>query len=259
MLFYLSIIFIFGLLIGSFINVCVYRIPRDESIVKPRSHCPLCNRIIRWYDNIPLISYILLRGKCRHCGTPISLQYPLLELLTGCAFALVAWRFPLSFSLPVYLYCTFVLITISGIDFYHRIIPDFFSFSLIIIGLCFSPFNDQLGIEWKSRVVTSLIGAASGFSFLFLLGYIGGKIMHQEVMGGGDMKLLAGIGAVMGWSKIIPTIFLASLAGSIIGILLIATRKMGRREYIPFGPFLAVSAYVNLFLPDLWRYWINLS
>jgi leader peptidase (prepilin peptidase)/N-methyltransferase len=254
--FYLVVFLLLGLMTGSFINVCICRIPKEESIVTPRSHCPQCGALIHWYDNIPLVSYVLLRARCRKCGAPISLQYPLVELVTGIAFALVAWFYPLQLSLPLYLYFTFVLIVISGIDLYHRIIPDVFSYSLLVIGIALSPLSSPLGADWKVRLLFSVIGAATGFGILFLIGFVGEKIMKQEVMGGGDIKLLAGIGAVIGWAKVFSTLMIGSLLGSIIGIVFILSGKMQRRDYLPFGPFLALGAFISLLIPDPWM-WLN--
>lgn len=256
MIIFSSVVFLFGMIIGSFINVCIYRIPRDESIWHPRSHCPKCGRLIHWYDNIPILSFVLLRGRCRSCGHKISQKYPFVELLTGLSFFLLAEKYAFQISLPIYLYFTFVLITISGIDFSSRIIPDVFSFSLIIVGLLFSPFNIQLAPSWHMRLINSAIGGVTGFVLLFFISYAGGKIMRQEVMGGGDIKLLAGIGAILGVHKTISTLFIAALIGSAAGIFLMINKKMNRKEYMPFGPFLAAGSYINLFLPDdIFRLW----
>lgn len=247
---YLFIISVFGLIIGSFINVCVYRIPRDESVVKPRSHCPSCGNLIRWFDNIPVFSYLLLGGKCRHCRTHISLQYPLIELLTGVLFLFIGMKFPFQPVLPLYLYFTFVLVVISGIDYSCQIIPDVFSYSLLAAGLLFSFLNASLGDTLPARLINASLGTLAGGGILWIIGFAAQKAIGQEAMGGGDIKLLAGIGAVIGWHKIFSTLFIGSLVASIVGLSLIAMKRMKRREYIPFGPFLAFASYINLFLPD---------
>ena len=253
MILYLLFFFCLGLALGSFGNVCIYRIPRDESVCTPRSHCPSCNQPIRWYDNIPLLSFILLGRKCRGCGYPISWQYPLFELLSGLSFLLVAWRYAFQPVLPLYLFFTFVLIVVSGIDFFHQVIPDIFSLLLVLTGLGFSFFNAYLGDSWKLRFLHSFLGLIAGGGILLLVSSLGEKLLKKEVMGGGDVKLLAGIGAVMGIWQILPVLFLASLIGSIFGITLIVSRKMTRQDYLPFGPFLALAAYLSLFIHGFWK------
>ena len=245
------IYFIFGLIIGSFINVCVYRIPRDQSLWFPGSRCPGCGTAIRWFDNIPVMSYLLLRGSCRSCGTSISLRYPLMELLTGISFGAVGYIYG---SGPVFsffiLYYTFALITISGIDYSHQIIPDLFSLSLVIMGLAASPFNPFFEGTLLARLLASFLGGMAGGGILLFIGFTGEKILKKEVMGGGDVKLLAGIGCFLGAPRTFCTLFIAALIGSVIGISLILTGRMKRRDYLPFGPFLALAAWINLFLPD---------
>lgn len=250
MFLYLFYFFVIGLCAGSFANVCIHRIPRDESIVKPRSHCPSCNRFIRWYDNIPIASFISLGAKCRYCGTKISWQYPLIELITGLAFVSVAWQYAYLPYAAVYILFVFCLIVISGIDYFHQIIPDIFPLIIFILGVSFSFFNPQLGIEWKIRLFNSLLGAISGSGLLLALGYIGKKIFKQDAMGEGDIKLLCGIGALLGMQKTFSTLLIASFIGSVIGVTLIAAKRIQRKSYIPFGPFIAAGAYINLFLPN---------
>lgn len=242
-------LFILGLLFGSFANVCIYRIPRDESVVSPPSHCPVCGNAISWFDNIPVISYLFLGAKCRHCSTPISARYPIIELATAVSFAIPAWYFPLTPGMAVYLYYAFVLVVITVIDIEHFIIPDVFSLSLIVVGFAGSAFNYPLGATVSQRLLNSLYGILLGGGGLLLVGYVAEKVLKKEAMGGGDIKLLAGIGAVLGWQRVFSTLFVASLLGSIVGIYLIATKRMKRTEYLPFGPYLAVAAYANLFLP----------
>jgi leader peptidase (prepilin peptidase) / N-methyltransferase len=249
-LFYLIVVFTFGLILGSFTNVCIHRIPRDQSVVLPRSHCPSCNNLIKWYDNIPVLSYLFLGAKCRACGAKISFQYPFIELLTAVSFLLLAVKFPFDPIVFLYFYLAFVLIVISGIDYFWQIIPDFFSISLIIVGILFSAFNPQLGPDPRSRILNSIFGFVIGGVVLLIMGYLGGLIFKKEAMGGGDIKLLAGIGAVLGWHKVLSTLIIASFFGSLVGITLILTKKISRKDYIPFGPFLAFAAYLNVFLPD---------
>lgn len=244
------LIFLLGLLLGSFANVCIYRIPRDESVVTPPSHCPICGNHIAWYDNVPVFSYLMLGAKCRACSAPISARYPLIELLTVVSFLIPALYFPVSLAMVVYLYYAFVLVVITVIDIEHFIIPDVFSLSLIVVGFAGSAVNYPLGETVMQRMGNSMAGILLGGGGLLAVGYLGEKILKKEAMGGGDIKLLAGIGAVLGWQRVLSTLFVASLFGSIAGIYLIVTKRMKRTEYLPFGPYLAVAAYLNLFLPS---------
>jgi len=250
-----------GLTIGSFINVCIHRMPRDESVCTPRSHCPRCGSLIRWYDNIPLLSYVLLGRKCRHCGAPISLQYPFIEGVTGLAFVAVAWFHPFDPITILYLYFAFALITTAAIDWYHQVIPDFFSYSLLCAGLAFSPLNASLGPDWHARLISAVMGAVTGFGVLYLIALLGEAVVGKEVMGGGDIKLLCGLGAGLGWEKVLSTLFMASLMGSIAGIVLIVIGRMRRRDYLPFGPFIACAAFINIFLPNprLWLMQLDIT
>jgi len=251
MLIYIAAFFILGLLLGSFANVCIYRMPLGQSIVSPRSHCPGCNNPIRWHDNVPLLSFILLKGKCRSCGAGIPLQYPLVELITGIVFASIAWRYPFKPLLAVYLFVALLLIIISGIDFLYMVIPDALCILIAIAGVASSFFNLSLGNDWKLRLLHSVGGAAFGAFSLLIAGYAGKKIFKQEAMGEGDVKLLCGLGALLGIPATISTLFIASLAGSLAGITLIVTKKMHRRDYLPFGPFIALGAYFNIIFPKI--------
>ena len=244
------LLFILGILLGSFANVCIYRIPKDESIIRPASHCISCNAPIKWYDNIPILSFIFLKGKCRACGASISLQYPLVELITGLLFAVMAFEFHDDKIFVFYLIFTLILAIISFIDFFHKVIPDLLIYLLALSGLLASFFNNDLSSPFHARPLNALLGALVGFFSLYLIGFIGDKILKQETMGGGDIKLLAAIGMYLGWSKTLTTLFIAAILGSIFGMEMIASGKLRKREYIPFGPFIAISAYINLFLPD---------
>ncbi len=239
--------FIFGLLLGSFANVCIYRIPLDLSIVSPPSACPKCKKFIPWHDNIPVISYIALLGKCRSCGNKISIVYPLIELLTGITFALVFYKYGMSVNTLLFLILTFSLIVISGIDYYHKVIPDIFPLILACAGLLLSFFNTTLGDTYLQRFLHSVYGLAAGGGSLFLIGVLGKAVYKKEAMGGGDVKLMAGVGAIIGWQCALFAIFVAALIGSIAGLLLVIFSK--KREYLPFGPFLAFGSYITLFLP----------
>ncbi|MEW6323965.1 MAG: prepilin peptidase [Nitrospirota bacterium] len=233
-------IFLLGAVIGSFLNVCIYRIPLDLSIVRPGSRCPSCKRPIAWYDNVPIISYLLLLGRCRHCRAPISWRYPLVEALNGGGYLLLAWQFGLSW--PTLLYAIFysALLVITFIDIDYQIIPDVITYPGIVIGIAASLFL-PLGL-WQS-----LLGFLIGGGIFYLVAEASYRILKQEGMGGGDIKLIAMVGAFLGWQKVLLTIFLASLGGAVVGGAFMLAKGWGRRTPIPFGPFLALGAVIALF------------
>lgn len=244
------ILFIFGLIFGSFANVCIYRMPREMSIVFPPSHCTKCNTPIFWYDNIPILSYLILKGKCRKCGDKISIRYPLVEFACGILFVLMYFVTGLSYMLPVFCLFAFSLLVITMIDFDFQIIPDEFSLMLVIIGIITSFINSFLAQEPLQRLFQSIIGCVVGGGSLILLAIIGKLMFKQDAMGGGDIKLMAGVGAFIGWQRVLLAIFIAALIGSIIGITLIVTKKIKKRDMMPFGPSLAVGSTITLFLPQ---------
>lgn len=241
--------FIFGAVVGSFLNVCIFRLPERRSIVFPPSHCPHCGYNIRPLDNIPILSYLLLGGKCRQCREKISPQYPLVELLNGLLTLFLFMRF--GFSLPFLLLFIFscALVVITFIDLEHQIIPDVISLSGIVIGFAASFFLPELG--WKS----SLIGIVAGGGSLLLVAYGYEFFTKREGMGGGDIKLLAMIGAFLGWKSVPFVILTGSLAGSIIGISVMAAQKKDSRLAIPFGPFLAFGALLYIFFGEQLIVW----
>ena len=271
-MFEIILVFILGLVLGSFANVCIYRMQRNLSIVKPNSHCTNCNNFIKWYDNIPILSYILLKGKCRYCKSKISLRYPLIEFICGLLFLSMYFLFGFSYILIPFCLFAFCLLVITVIDFDSQIIPDEISYFLIVLGLLVSPlnhilsdtflppalttqynigsFNIMLGDPVLKRIISSVLGLIAGGGSLWLIGCIGKKIFGEEAMGGGDLKIMAGVGAFIGWDKVLFSIFLASLLGSIVGGCMILFKKIGRRDKIPFGPYLAISSFVMLFLPS---------
>lgn len=233
--------FCLGCIIGSFLNVCIYRIPEGLSIVAPPSSCPHCAHRIRWNENIPVISYLFLRGKCSSCNTHISLRYPAIEALTGVMFALVLYSFGFSHATLVYWLLCAALIVISFIDLDHQIIPDVISLPGILIGFLCSFF-----IPWISWV-DSLLGIIAGGGSLFLIAWLYEKLAKREGMGGGDIKLLAMLGAFLGWKAVLPVIFLSSLCGTLIGVPIMLLQKEDSRFAIPFGPFLNFAALIYLF------------
>jgi len=233
--------FIFGTIVGSFLNVCIYRIPVGRSIVSPPSSCPQCGHLIHWYENIPVFSYLFLAGKCSSCKAKIPLRYPAIELLTGVLFAGVFSAFGLSSATIVYSIFVASLVVITFIDLDHQIIPDIISLPGIIIGFVCSFFIPWL--SWQD----SLFGILCGGGVLFGIAGIYQLLTKREGMGGGDIKLLGMLGAFLGWKSILPIIFLASLVGTLVGIPLMMIRKDNVRLAIPFGPFLALAATGYLF------------
>ncbi len=249
-MFEIIFVFMFGLCFGSFANVCIYRMPRDISIVKPNSHCPKCKKPIKWYDNIPVISYICLGAKCRSCGDKISIIYPSIELLCGFLFLSMYFLFGYSYILVPFCLLVFSLMVITAIDFEFQIIPDEISFMLIIVGFTVSFFNYTLGDTILQRILNSLLGFFAGGGSLFLVAVLGKLIFKKDAMGGGDIKIMAGVGTFLGWDRVLLAIAIACLLGSVVGIALIVFRKIARRQEIAFGPYLAVASYIVLFMPE---------
>jgi len=241
-------------MIGSFLNVCISRLPKEESIVRPGSHCPKCKTPIQYYDNIPLLSYLLLRGKCRYCQASISIQYPIVEAITALSSFFLFITFGVSLSFIYYFSFVAALIAITVIDLYHQIIPDVISLPGIVIGLLGSLVIPQITF-WSS-----LIGVLSGGGSLFLVATVYQWLFKREGMGGGDVKMLAMIGAFLGWKAVILTILLSSFIGSIIGITVIFIKGKDFKYAIPFGPFLALGAVISLFFGEnliSWYLYIN--
>ena len=242
-----------GLALGSFMNVCIYRIPLEKSIIRPSSSCPNCGKKIRFYDNIPLISYLFLLGRCRHCHHPISWRYPAVEAITGLLSLALFIRYGLSFQYLLFLLFATTLVTISFIDLDHQIIPDVLSIPGIVAGLAaaFIPGN----VSWFD----SIIGIIGGGGTLFLVGLIYEKLTGKQGMGGGDVKLLAMIGAWMGWRSLPFVLLVSSLTGAIIGSVFLLAAGKGYRVRIPFGPFLSLGALFYIFFgPQLTNWYISL-
>ena len=237
-----------GLIFGSFANVCIYRMPRNMSVIEPNSHCTSCNAFIKWYDNIPILSYIFLKGKCRKCKSKISIKYPLVEFSCGVLFVSMYYLYGFVFMLIPFCLLVFSLLVTTIIDFEFKIIPDEISFMLMIAGFVTSFFNLNLGETVGQRVLHSFLGFLVGGGSLFIIAVIGKLIFKKDAMGGGDIKVMAGIGTFIGWDKALFAIFVASLFGSIVGIILIICKKIERKQEIPFGPYLALSSFLTLFL-----------
>jgi leader peptidase (prepilin peptidase)/N-methyltransferase len=245
-----AIAFLYGSVYGSFLNVAVHRLPREESLVRPRSRCPRCRKPIAWFDNIPVLSWLILGGRCRHCHKPISARYPAVEAFTGLLAAALARRWP---GDPVWitgaaLACG-ALLAVALIDWETFLIPDELSLGLLVSGLLFSPWNPYFsGGAWWESARGSLIGAVSGFAMAWAIAAIGEAMLKKEALGGGDVKLLAGVGAWAGATGAFDCLMLGSLAGSVYGIRLLITGKAKRSDPIPFGPFLSAAAAFNFFV-----------
>jgi len=248
----LFIIFFMGACIGSFLNVCIWRLPRSESIVRPGSKCPQCNTPIRFYDNIPIISYALLLGKCRNCASLISIRYPLVECLTGLLAVATAYRYGITLDFLIYFLFISALVTITFIDFDLQIIPDVISLSGIPIGLAASLVLTS--VTFKDALIGVFVGGGS----LLLVAWGYHRVTGKEGMGGGDIKLLAMIGAFIGWQGVFFTIFVGSAAGSVTGAILMLFAKKDLKFAVAFGPFLALGALAYLFVgPELIDWYYN--
>ena len=238
---YIIFALIFGCIIGSFLNVVILRLPNpEESIAFPPSHCPKCQTPLHWYENIPIFSYLFLRGKCGHCRVTISPQYPLVELLTGLLGAAVMAQFGLSVTaLGFFIFCC-ALLTIIWIDLHHQIIPDVISLPGIVLGFAFSFISTF--VTWQD----SLLGLVAGGGIFYAVSFSYYLIRKQEGLGGGDIKLLAMLGAFLGWQSLLFIIFASSVSGSVVGLIAMRSQKKGGATRIPFGPFLAVSGLIYL-------------
>ena len=251
---------LFGACVGSFLNVCIYRIPRDESVVKPRSHCPHCNTLIPWYLNIPVASWLCLRGKCAACGGPIAFRYTLVELLTALLFLAVFMKWaapaavhmlPIPHVLIVPIYWLFLAGLVLGtfVDFEHYIIPDSVTIGGMVAGPLLSALVPALHAKevWWQGLLSSCAGMAAGFGLLFVVAWAGEKAFKKEAMGFGDVKLMGAIGAFLGWEATLFTVFISSVLGSVSGLLLIAFGGVKLQSRIPFGPYLSAGALIWLF------------
>ncbi len=252
------LIFILGLGFGSLANVCIYRIPRGESIIRPGSYCPKCGKQIKWYDNIPLISYALLGGKCRYCGRGISLQYPLIELITGLFFLLTYRKFQgAPVTITIFLFLVLSLIIVSTVDFQTYTIPNRLTYPLIVLGLLSSPLNSFLG-AYSGMIVNSpkelslfffsFLGLLAGGGTLYLIALLGRSMFKREAMGGGDIKLISGIGAFLGLVNVLWAIFIASLLGALTGAVLLIAGKYKKFQVIPFGVYISLGTILVFLL-----------
>jgi leader peptidase (prepilin peptidase)/N-methyltransferase len=244
MFFVKFIMALMGAAIGSFLNVCIRRLPAGESLVFPSSHCPKCHHPLKFYDNIPIISYLALRGRCRNCGEIISLQYPLVELLTAVMALLLFWKFGLSWKLLFSFVFTCSLIVITFIDFEHQIIPDIITLPGIPVFFLMAVL--AMGVPWWDALLGILIGG--GILYAIALGYE--LIAKREGMGGGDIKLLAMLGAFFGWKSLFFIFLVSSFLGAIVGISVMLIKGKDMKYAVPFGPFLSLAALAYIFWGD---------
>ena len=228
-------VFLTGVVIGSFLNVAIYRLPREESIVLPASHCPSCQRPIPWHDNIPLMGFILLKGRCRSCREAISFRYPMVELLNGLGYLFLFYQFGPRWECLSYSILYSSLLVITFIDLSHQIVPDVITLPGMVIGVLVS----------STLLPTGFVNSVAGLFLGGLLFYLV-AVLSRGGMGGGDIKLIAMIGAFTGWKAVLLTIFVSALTGSILGICLMIFMGKNRKYPVPFGPFLALGAMVSV-------------
>ena len=265
------LVFWFGACLGSFLNVCIYRIPREESVISPGSHCPHCNKAIHWYDNIPLVSYCILRARCRNCQGAISPRYVIVETLIAILFVVVwlkASPAPLLAMTPIH---SFVIIPIfwlaifglalgTFVDLEHMIIPDRVSLGGIVLGLTFSALAPSLHGQPDAYggFISSLLGASLGVGLLWGIAILGKIIFRKDAMGMGDVKLMGAIGAFLGWPSVIFTLMVSSFLGAIVGVSMIVAGKKEMQSRIPFGPYIAGAALIwMLWGPSLMQAYLN--
>ena len=257
--------FIFGSIIGSFLNVCIYRLPREESIAYPRSHCTSCDQSISFYNNIPILSYLFLNGKCSNCKSKISLRYPIVEILTGLLFLATVWSFGLTTQTLFYLIFLSSIVAITFIDLEHMIIPNVITYPGIIVGILYNALKtdwdnssesiskfsfgiqDFFSLLNELPILNSLFGVILGAGILLVIAYSYEIIKKRQGMGMGDVKLLAMIGAFFGWEGVLFVIFLGSILGSVIGISIIIAKRGDLKYALPFGPFLSIAAVIYIF------------
>ena len=231
---YVSCIFSLGLMIGSFLNVCIHRLPKGNSVVTPRSYCPICNKMICAKDNIPILSYIVLKGRCRDCKQSISWVYPTVELITAFFLTMVFLKFGPTFETGIYGITVSALVVITVIDLQHQIIPDRITIPGILFGFVCGTYLNSFSESFIGFFI-------AGGLFYFL------ALVSKGGMGGGDIKLIAGAGALLGWQKILLVIFIGSLLGTFYSLPHLLTGKKSRKSKIPFGPFLSAGIGLTIF------------
>ncbi len=244
----LVLVLLVGLVVGSFLNVCIHRLPRGESVVRPRSRCPACGHRISWVENIPLLSWIALRGRCRHCGAPIALRYPAVELASGLILAWLWHRFGPGWSFWVASWLALASLALFFTDLEQRLLPDRITLPSFAVGLALAWVNPFLGVEaGVRRLWLALAGAALGAGILWGIGALWLRVRGVEAMGLGDVKMMAMLGAFTGPRGVLFTLFAASVSGALVGMLLVAWRRGSMRDSLPFGCFLAPAGLAALF------------
>jgi leader peptidase (prepilin peptidase)/N-methyltransferase len=238
------VVFLLGLIVGSFLNVLIYRLPLKKSIVFPSSHCPNCETHLKYYDLVPVFSYIFTKGKCRYCGEKISLQYPIVELLTGLLFLLTFLNYGLTSEFIIFVILISSLIVVSFIDIKYQIIPNEITFSFISLGLILSIIFNHISF------INSLLGLVIPAGLLLLIAFI-----YKKGMGIGDVKLIGMIGVFIGWQYALISIFIGALFGSIYGIYMMVSGAMTRKTRIPFGPFISLGAVIMILFGNILINW----
>jgi leader peptidase (prepilin peptidase)/N-methyltransferase len=233
-----------GLVAGSYLNVVIHRLPREESTVLPRSRCPRCGALIRARDNLPLVSFLLLRGRCRVCRGRISWRYPLVEAATAVLFVACVERFGATWQAAGAALFVSLLLALAAIDYEHYLLPDLITLPGLLVGLLIALWAPW--IDWRDAALGAILGGGG----LWLLARVWLLLRHEEGMGLGDVKMLAMVGAFLGWQGVLVTVFLASFAGAALGLALVAGRRLDLKSRLPFGVFLAVGALVALFVGD---------
>jgi len=242
----MAFFFILGTFWGSFGNVCIHRIPLGQSVAKPlRSYCPQCKKTIPWYFNIPIFGWIFLRGKCFECKKKISVRYPIVELLVGSAFAGVYWKYGLSWTSLEFCIFAWGLIIASFIDLDHMILPDVFTLSGIVLGLTGALISPE------RQILDAFLGFLIGGGLLYFVSWTFYKLKGVEGLGGGDIKLLAWIGAYLGWQSIAFVLMISCISGGVLGLIYLTVTGQSRDTHIPFGPFISVAALIYIYFGDV--------
>jgi leader peptidase (prepilin peptidase) / N-methyltransferase len=242
-----------GLAIGSFTNVLIYRLPRHKPLVLSRSACPHCNEILRWYHNVPLLSFVWLRGRCGFCSKPISWRYPLVEALSAALYLLFLWQFGLSMDFLTFCFLATVLLAIFFIDLDHQIIPDSLTYPGMVVGLVVALLPGGIGI------VAALVGLLVGGGALYLIAILGDLLFKKESMGGGDIKMAAMLGAFLGWQKVLFIFLSSAVIGLVVSVgIMFVSARLREERIIPFGPFLALAAMLAMLYGDqIIRYYVH--
>ncbi len=238
---------VLGAILGSFLNVLIVRLPKEESIVFPGSKCPKCGNPVAWFDNLPMLSWVFLAGKCRRCRETISVQYPLVELITALLWAAAVWRYGVTLEAVTGAVFGTMLLGIGVTDAKHYLIPDEYTVGGLVVGLLLSVRNGFDGL------LGALLGAAAGFALLYVVAVLGEKVFRKEAMGGGDIKMMAMVGAFVGWKGVLLTIFGGSLLGTLIFVPI--TLILKQQKLVPFGVFLAAAAGLTFVFGDTVVQW----